>query len=162
MKIPQILVGTALPKLLANISGDADTVDGEHAADLGPHITLYTDSSTTLHTFTKREYTDVPDVTLDVSVTSGDIVVASFDFHFFCDTARGSAAAFKLDLGGNVSQARVVCMPVANYYMPATIIWAATASSTTTWTIKAQCYVYNAGDTIYMRYEEMVVLRIRP
>ncbi len=28
--------------------------------------------------------------------------------------------------------------------------------------VKAQCYVYNAGDTISMRYEEMVVLRIRP
>ncbi len=164
MKIPQILVGTALPKLLANISGDADTVDGYHASSLiETKVQRYAASSSTQYTFNKKEYTDIATPQLSIDVQSGDIVIAWHMLTWWTNTSQWTdVAAFRLSIGGNVSQALIGGADyTSNVKKSVTLVFSAAATGTATWTVKSQVYCHSTVPTVYVRYQELVAIRIR-
>ena len=187
----KLLALDASAKLPASITGDADTVDGKHAgnssgqvavsnstvctnlnADMvdgyhasslgGAEVTLYTASSSTQHSTTSTSFTDIPDVSCSVQVQSGDIVVAICHLTGWLDLARATAAAYCLAIGSAQSQPQIITEPGNAYPMPVALTFAATASSSTTWTVRPQFKSQESGRTAYSRYESLVVLRIRP
>jgi len=159
-----ILTPRGLKKLWADIVGDADTVDGYHAADLGgTKVQRYAASSSTQYTFNTQAYTDIPAPQLSIEVQSGDIVIAWHTLTWWVNASQMTdVASFRLSVGGNVSQAIIGGADYTSLAKKSvTIVFSAAATGTATWTVKSQVYCYSTTPTVYVRYQELVAIRIR-
>jgi hypothetical protein len=156
----KLLALNASAKLPASITGDADTVDGKHASDLDTSIAVYEAHSTTEKNITTRgKEQDLATPQLSVSVEDGDIVVAMFDTHVYGSTTATPAAYLKLYIGSTGGQPR---MTASLSYSCVALHFTVTASESATLTVKVVAYLYSGTTSLKTRYDQLVVLRIRP
>lgn len=156
----KLLALNASSKLPASITGDADTVDSKHASAFAG-ISTWRVNTTTDETCTAQAYTDLANSDQSIDVLTGDIILAWWTAAWREDTARAISAAFKLLIGSTETRAFAQASAGANYVQNVNLVMQAVAASDATITVKAQCYVYTAGDSVEILDQEMHIMRIR-
>lgn len=142
------------------ILGTDQTIKGNHDR-LDNLIATWRVTTSTTETCTAQAYTDLTNSDQAIAVLTGDIVLAWWSAAWREDTARDQSAAFKLLIGSASTQAFAQASTGASYVNNIALVMQATAASDATITVKAQCYVYTAGDSVEVLDQEMNILRIR-
>lgn len=118
-----------------------------------------TDSDSTSRTFTAQAYTTYPDLSVTVTLTNVSRLLITVNYNIHNDAIRATAAAIGIYI--NSTQQGSVMLEGA----PAATTWRHNSHSVLTGTFAAgthtivlKVYVYNAGDTVTMRYADLSVL----
>lgn len=140
--------------------GTDQTIKGSHDR-LDNLMASWRVSTTTDEFCTAQVYTDLVNSDQDIAVLEGDVVLAWWVAAWREDTARSLSAAFKLLIGATGSQVFGQASAGVNYVQNVSLAMRAVITTAATITVKAQCYVYTAGDNVGILDQEMIILRIR-
>ena len=145
----------------SGLAGTDQTIKGSHDR-LDNLCYVSTTGDNTGRDFTLQAWTAITETSTDVIVANGDIVLVMLALSWQNSVGRTAAGRFRLSIGGTTMCQATYANDEAASPKPITLVGTRTASGAATWTIRGECYVQTATDTITVNMQRMVIMRLRP
>ena len=143
------------------LAGTDQTIKGSHDR-LDSLCYVSTIGDNTGRDFTLQAWTAITETSTDVVVANGDILLVMLALSWQNSVGRTAAGRFRLSIGGTTMCQATYANDEAASPKPITLVGTRTASGAATWTIRGECYVQTATDTITVNMQRMVIMRFRP